>query len=66
MVGPIWGNPQSKVNIQENLINNSNIFNMIPEQVLIIIIIFIILYIAYKINKYFKNYIHKYRNNTTV
>lgn len=76
MVGPIWGNkidrnkmgkPQSKVEIQENILNNGNAENkklIIPEYITTLIIVVIILYLAYKVNKYFKNYVIKYRNRT--
>ena len=77
MVVPIWGynnkdmgKPQSKVEIQENIVNNGNAENskqVIPEYIITLVIVIIILFIAFKINKYFKKYVLKYnqnRNNT--
>lgn len=75
MVGPIWGNkintkmgkPQSKVEIQENIVNNGNSENnkLVTQECIITLgIVALVLYIAYKINNYFKNYVHKHNSKT--
>lgn len=73
MVGPIWvykvekmGKPQSKVEVTENIVNNGNAQNnkqLLPEYVLTLIVVAIILFIAHKINKHFKQYVLKHKSN---
>lgn len=73
MVGPIWGSniqmgkPQSKMEIQENIVNHGDAKNekMIPEYATTLLIVGLILLIAYKINKYIKKYVHKHNQNIT-
>lgn len=61
------GKSQSK---PETVVNNNNIqeqitMPIIPESVATAAVIITILYAAYKINKYFKNYVHKHKNQIT-
>lgn len=60
------GKPQSKVEIQENILTNgevSNKDNLISLDTIIILgIVILFLYMAYKINVYFKNYVTKHTN----
>lgn len=63
MVGPIWGNPQSKISIKENSENNNNDMTTI---IITLLIVVLVLYIANRINKYFKMYVHKHKNINTI
>lgn len=62
----IMGKPQSKVEIQETVVNNGNLENnnkpMFPEYIITLGIVLIVLYVAYKVNQYFKRYVLKYNN----
>lgn len=66
------GKPQSKVEIQENIMTSGEIKNknnsISLDHIILLAVIITILYIAHKINKYFKNYVikHTSRNNNSI